>query len=217
MVDADRLADRAAAAIEECAAVDARRAEGHKLGGNANGETHRGIVQHGPADGLALLQSLLDELTGLPLGELVGLLLALRFLPGVRCLAHRLGKFALEDEVEMAGPHQGLADIGWRDGVGRRHVSPSIGEDTGLLTLDSAAHQHAKDGCSAAENAKRGKRDGQSAVLPLPFSSMRAVRPTVALYQKRHRSIRRGGGLGRWLCPRLPWRRGWARASVLSA
>ena len=212
MVDADRLADRAAAVVEECAAVDARRAEGHELGGNADGEAHRGIVQHRPADGLAFLQCLLDELSW----SAPSLSLSVCWWPFAFCqafvrLAHRLGELALEDEVEMAGPHQGLADVGRRDGVGRRRVVPPIGKDTGLLSLDGAAQQHAKDGCSAAENTKRGKRDGQNAVLPSPFSSMRVARPTTALYQKRHRGIRRGGGAGRWPRPRLPWRRGWAQ------
>jgi hypothetical protein len=52
----------------------------------------------------------------------------------------------------VAGPHQRLADIGRRYDVGRRRVVPPIGEDAGLLSLDGAAQQHAKDGCSTAEN-----------------------------------------------------------------
>ncbi len=94
------------------------------------------------------------------------------------------GELALEGEVEMAGPHQGLADVGRRDGVGRWPVIPSIEKDTGLLSRRTALLRSTPgDGCSAAENTKRGKQDGQNAVLRATSSSMRGARPIIALYQ----------------------------------
>ena len=193
-MEGDRLGDRACGGVEECAAVDVRRAEARKLGRYADRETHRGVAQDRPADGVAFLEGILDELSRLLVTQLVGRLVALRLLPGLGRLAHRSAELSLEEEVEMAGPDEGLSDVGWGYGVGRGPIVPSVGKHAHRLGLDGAAQQHAKDGCSAAKNAKRGKRDGQNAVLPPPFSSMRAAQAHLRFVSKAFAGIRCSGG-----------------------
>src|SRR5260370_29226748 len=52
-MNGERLNDLAAAVIEQGAALGARRAERHQLGGKADGHAHRLVAQHRPADILA--------------------------------------------------------------------------------------------------------------------------------------------------------------------
>ena len=111
----ERLADLAAAVIPQRIALVARRAERHQLGGKADGDAHGLVAQHRPADLVAFLQRLRNQLDLLLVGKLVGERMALRFLPGLRRLELGGGELAAVDRLEMAGPDQGHADVAGRD------------------------------------------------------------------------------------------------------
>ena len=130
---ADRLGDASATVVPKCPAFVSRRREGYELGGNAESNAHGAVAQHRPADLLAFLQGLRDQLDGLIRRQRFGGRMALGLLPGLGGVAHRGAEFAPEDGLEMAGPYQGLADVGRRDEIRRRRAVPPVLEDAAAL------------------------------------------------------------------------------------
>ena len=184
-MDGERLNDFAGAVIEQGVALGAWRAERHQLRGKADGDTHGLITQHGPADILAFLQAVRNEFDPLLVRQLGGERMALRFLPGLGGLEHRGVELAAVDRLEMAGPHQGHPDVAGRDRVRRRRTVPSVLEDPLLGEGRAAGRGQGRAGQRQATQGTKECKEGRHNDPPAPSSSMRAVRPTSRLYQKR--------------------------------
>ena len=183
---AHRLGDFAAAVIPQDVALGARRAECHQLGGKTDGDADGRVAQHGPAHLIAFLQGFRNKFDLLVVGQLVGGRMALRFLPGLRRLAHRSVELALVDRVEMAGPDQRHPDVAGQDLVRRRRLFHRYWKTFCWAKAVLRQGQHGQAGRrQAAQGTKTRKKGRHDAILPrlhLFIDAWRPGPPTASLY-----------------------------------